>query len=214
MFIGLEHPFSCLIAGPSKCGKTVFLQKLIASVKAYVDPPPERIIWVYGIENSNQMKAISEMSEIPIEFTQTIPDINEFSEYVPTLLIIDDMMNDAGSSKTVADLFTKGCHHKNISVILVLQNLFHQGKRMRDIQTSTNYIVLFNNPRDKSTISHLSRQCFPEHKQFLTDAYNKACSKPFGYLCIDFNRTTPNNYRVSTGIFPPDIPRIFLPSAK
>jgi hypothetical protein len=194
--------------------KTMFLQKLIASLKAYITPPPERIIWVYGIENQNQMKLLSSISEIPIEFMQTIPDINEFSEFVPTLLIIDDMMHDAGGSKIVADLFTKGCHHKNISVILVLQNLFHQGNKMRDIHTSTNYIVLFNNPRDKSTISYLSRQCFPEHKLFLNDAYNKACSKPFGYLCIDFNQTTPSNYRVSTGIFPPDVPRVFIPSVK
>lgn len=211
MFIGLEHPFTCLIAGPSKCGKTIFLQKLLASLKAYVTPFPERIIWVYGIENKNQMKVINESSETPIEFMQQIPDVSEFSEFIPTLLIIDDMMNDAGGSKTVADLFTKGCHHKNISVILVLQNLFHQGKKMRDIHTSTNYIVLFNNPRDKSTIKYLSRQCFPEHKNFLSDAYSKACSRPFGYLCIDFNQSTPNDYRVSTGIFPPEIPRIFLP---
>jgi hypothetical protein len=27
----------------------------------------------------------------------------------------------------VCDLFTKGSHHRNISVVLITQNLFHQG---------------------------------------------------------------------------------------
>jgi len=41
------------------------------------------------------------------------------------LVIIDDLMRES----SIIDLFTKGNHHKNLSVILISQNLFHQGCR-------------------------------------------------------------------------------------
>ena len=44
----------------------------------------------------------------------------------PCLEILDELMTDV-YSKQVCDLFTKGSHHRNISVILITQNLFHQG---------------------------------------------------------------------------------------
>jgi Poxvirus A32 protein len=213
MSLGFQHPFTCTIAGPTKSGKTVFVQNLLQACELYIDPRPSRVVWVYGVVNEAQMKNIQNCTpQYNIEFTAQIPELDEFSPDDPTLLIIDDLMHDAGKSKVVSDLFTKGCHHRNISVILILQNLFHQGRLMRDIHTSTNYLVLFNNPRDKSQIRHLERQCFPESKNFLVDAYSKACSKPHGYLIIDFTQSTPQHYRVCTGIFPPDIVRVFVPS--
>jgi len=44
----------------------------------------------------------------------------------------DDLLNEV-YSKDVCDLFTKGSHHRNISVILITQNLFHQGRFSRYI---------------------------------------------------------------------------------
>lgn len=214
MALGFTHPFTCTIAGPTKSGKTVFVQNLLSACDYYVTPTISRIVWVYGIPNEKQFKKIRESVSKPIEFLETIPNLEEFSPEDNNLLILDDLMHDAGNSKVVSDLFTKGCHHRNISVILILQNLFHQGKLMRDIHTSTNYLVFFNNPRDSSQIKYLERQCFPEAKKFLADAYSKACcTKPFGYIIVDFNQTTPQHYRVSSGIFPPDITRVFIPSS-
>jgi len=40
------------------------------------------------------------------------------------------------------DLFIKDSHHKNFSVILISQNLFHQGHDQRDISLNANYIVI------------------------------------------------------------------------
>jgi len=45
----------------------------------------------------------------------------------PCLVILDDLLNNV-YSKQVCDLFTRGSHHRNISVILITQNLFHQGR--------------------------------------------------------------------------------------
>lgn len=211
MSLGFEHPFTCTIAGPTKSGKTVFVLKLLKALPFYIHPIPDRIVWAYGVENAKQMNLIKESSPVDVEFVEGIPDMSMFSDKDNNLLIIDDLMNDAGRSKAIADLFTKGCHHRNISVILLLQNLFHQAKAMRDIHTSTNYLVLFNNPRDSSQMKYLENQCFPCSRNYLVDAYRKACSKPYGYIILDFCQTTPPEYRLSSGIFPPEIMKIYLP---
>lgn len=213
MALGFEHPFTCTIAGPTKSGKTVFVQKLLKAAPFYIHPAPSRIVWAYGIKNEKQENRIKlNSNDLIVDFVEGIPSIEIFSPDDNNLLIIDDLMHDAGRSKQIADLFTKGCHHYNISLILILQNLFHQAKSMRDIHTSTNYLVLFNNPRDISQIKWLERQCFPHYSDYLVDAYRKACTKkPYGYLVLDFCQTTPDQYRLVSGIFPPETLKVYTP---
>ena len=62
--------------------------------------------------------------------------------------MIDDMQASALNNICIANLFSRESHHRNISVILILQNLFHQGKYCRDISLNTHYFFLFKNPRD------------------------------------------------------------------
>jgi hypothetical protein len=213
MALGFQHPFTCTIAGPSQSGKTEFVKKLLKASSLYITPGPDRIVWAYGIQNEKQFKNISAhcLPKI-VEFMEGIPEPGTFNADENNLLIIDDLMGDAGRSKAVADLFTKGCHHRNVSVILILQNLFHQGKVMRDIHTSTNYLVLFKNPRDTTQLYHLQRQCFPNSNNFLLEAYKMATAEPYGYLVIDFRQTTPTQYRVSSNIFPPNDTLVYEPS--
>ena len=45
--------------------------------------------------------------------------------------------------------FTKYVHHRNLSIMYIVQNVFCQGKRSRTIVLNTKYMVLFKNPRDK-----------------------------------------------------------------
>lgn len=210
MALGFKHPFTCTIAGPTQCGKTVFVQKLLKALPYYVTPTPDRIVWAYGAKNETQFDNIQKsVSPRHIEFIDFIPSISDFSSDEKNLLIIDDLMGEVGRNKSIADLFTKGCHHQNISIILILQNLFHQGVSMRDIHSSTNYLVLFNNPRDCSQVMHVQRQSFPHTNNFLVDAYKDACSKPHGYLIIDFHQSTPSKFRVCTDIFPPDVLKVY-----
>ena len=44
------------------------------------------------------------------------------------LVILDDVMTEAGDSKSVAKLFTQGSHHTNMTVVFLVQNLFPSGK--------------------------------------------------------------------------------------
>ena len=70
------------------------------------------------------------------EFVKGIPSTLEQDSYfdvnVRSLKIIDGQMIQAESDNRVVNLFTKGSHHQNLSVIYIVQNLFHQGKGMTD----------------------------------------------------------------------------------
>ena len=43
-----QHPFTCIVAGPTGCGKTTFVARLLRNASAMIDPPPERVTWYYG----------------------------------------------------------------------------------------------------------------------------------------------------------------------
>jgi len=141
-----------------------------------------------------------------IEFREGLPRPEDYSSdpLSPKLIIIDDLMRESSSSEVIVDLFTKGSHHKNLSVILISQNLFHQGRGQRDISLNANYIVVFKNPRDRAQIRHLARQVYPDDPKFLEEAYYDATSRPHGYLLLDLKQSTPDEYRFRTCIFPDD----------
>ena len=83
-------------------------------------------------------------------FSKGVPDF-ENPENVLTLMILDDLMDSAFSTK-VSEMFTKGSYHRNISLILITQNVFHQGPSSRDIPLHSKYTVVFKNPRHKTQI--------------------------------------------------------------
>lgn len=115
------------------------------------------------------------------------------------LIIMDDLMREGSSHSSgasVSDIFTKGSHHRNLSVLLLSQNLLHGGKFYREISLNTNYIIVFKNPRDRSQISHLARQISPLDTRYIQEAYLDATAVPHGYLLIDLNQTTPENIRI------------------
>ena len=61
-----------------------------------------------------------------------LPENLENEQGLPSLFILDDLLNEV-FSRAVCDLFTYGSHHRNLSVLLITQNLFHQASQCRDI---------------------------------------------------------------------------------
>ena len=100
------------------------------------------------------------------------------------------------------NLFTRGSHHRNLSVIYIVQNLFHQGKGSRSISLNSHYLVLFKNPRDKLQILTLAKQMYPGQTDFFLNQYEEAVKRPFGYLLIDLKTTTQDNCRLRTNVLP------------
>lgn len=157
-----------------------------------------RIIWYYA-----EWQPLY-TGEHNVEFHEGLPDPADYAnDDRSKLIILDDLMRES-SNNTIVDLFTRGSHHKNLSVFFITQNLFHQGHGQRDISLNANYIVVFKNPRDRAQIRHLARQVYPENSRFLQEAFHDATSQPHGYLLLDLKQSTPENCRFRTCIFPSD----------
>ena len=141
-----------------------------------------------------------------IEFNQGIPEDIDERDYLDVsqrnLIVLDDLMAQSGKDNRIADLFTKGSHHRNLSVIYIVQNVFHQGKEMRNISLNAHYIVLFKSPRDRQQISILARQVNPGRVQEFMKSYGKATSRAHGYLMLDLKPTTDDKERLKTNILP------------
>ena len=108
--------------------------------------------------------------------------------------IIDDDTNNR-----IGNLFTKGSLHRNLSVIYIVQNLFHQGKGNQSIRLNGHYFVLFKNPRDKLQIVTLAKQMYPSETAWVIKEYEGAMRRPYGYLCVDLRLTTPERCRFLPG---------------
>lgn len=157
----------------------------------------KHLIWLNGERNAlpKDINSLAENVKISQEIPESFDNVCDGS-----LIVLDDLMTSA-YTKAVCELFTKGSHHKNISVILITQNVFHQGKYCRDISLNCKYLVLFKNPRDKSQIFPLARQIFPENPGSLVKVYKEATLSPYGYLFLDLTQTTDDLLRFQTDIF-------------
>ena len=202
--IVLQHPFTCIVAGCTQSGKTVWVKTLLENAQKTINPPPQRIIWCYSQWQPSYFDMMKTMAGI--EFNQGIPEDIDEPDYLDVsqrnLIILDDLLAQSGKDKRIADLFTKGSHHRNLSVIYIVQNIFHQEKEMRNISLNTHYIVLFKSPRDRQQISILARQVNPGRVQEFMKRYDKATSRPYGYLMLDLKPTTDDEQRLKTNILP------------
>jgi hypothetical protein len=124
------------------------------------------------------------------------------------IVVLDDLMLEAKNNAFLTKLFTRGCHHWNISVIQIVQNAFFDG--LRTSRINTDYLILFKNPADQLHVSVIARQLFPRNTRYFLDSYSDATAAPHGYLFIDLTQYTPDHYRLKTNILS-STPTIYLP---
>ena len=197
----LIHPFSAIIGGPSNSGKTYFVKMIIDNMECVISKPIENIVYIYSCwqEVYDHMLAVRH-----INFIQGLPATLADDTLLPpeknNLLIVDDLMSEGSQSDEMQCVFTKYVHHRNLSCLYLMQNIFCQGKTARSISLNTNYLILYKNVRDRSQIMYLARQMFPHQTNFFLDSYLDATSKPYGYLLIDYKSTTPDIARLRTDI--------------
>jgi len=198
-----KHPFTSLISGPTGCGKTQFTIKLLQNASQVVNPPPEKIIWCYGVYQNS-------FSQLPqVEFQEGIPDISIFDGKCRTLLVLDDLMHE--TDDRITKIFTKISHHMDVSVLYLTQNIFYGGKQNRTIGLNAHYLVLFRNPRDATQVAHLARQMYPGKSKFLIEAFKDATQEPFSYMLLDLKPDTEEKFRVRTKIFPGEQCYVYVP---
>ena len=198
--VTLQHPFTMCISGPTSCGKTFLVNKILQSFisgRPKITPTPQRIIWMYK-RWQPLYEEIKKAVYPTVEFVQGIPANLEKDEYinpkVRNLIVLDDLMSTASKDQRVTDLFTEGSHHRNLSVIAINQNLYYSKDPTQ--RRNCHYIVLFSNPVDQQPVMTLARQMYPGDVNRFMDVYRKSTLKPYGYLLVDLKPNTPSEERL------------------
>jgi hypothetical protein len=109
----LRQPFTCIVAGCTQSGKTVWVKTLLENAQKIISPPPQRIVWCYGQWQPSYFDMLRTTPRV--EFNKGIPeDINKV-DYLDisqrNLIVLDDFMAQSNKDKRIAHLFTKGSHH-------------------------------------------------------------------------------------------------------
>jgi hypothetical protein len=141
-----------------------------------------------------------------IEFQQGLQDLDNLDPREKHLIILDDLMDE--TNQRVASLFTKKSHHRNISVMYIVQNLLHH----RTINLNAHYMVLFQILTDVSQIMALSHQMYPRRTEFFLEAFARATARPHGYMVIDMKQNTSDILRLRTFIFPGEKQKAYVES--
>ena len=122
-------------------------------------------------------------AEHDIEFVKDYEPKTLYESISPTvrnMLVLDDQMDSENiKGNTLCKFFTQGSHHRNLTVVYIVQNHFNQDKSMRTVRFYSHYLVLFRNPRDMTQVRTLAQQMYPKQAWFLVDAIDDATSKPF-----------------------------------
>jgi hypothetical protein len=111
--IDLKHPFTGIVSGPTGSEETYFIRELLKHKPS--DVILEEVLWCY-VEWQPMYRDIQ--ATFHEGLLAMLPSDGKIR-----LVIVDDLMREADSR--VVDLFTKGSHHRNISVFFITQNLFH-----------------------------------------------------------------------------------------
>lgn len=201
---------SMCISGQTGSGKTTWLYRFLKHLPLmYSRDPPTQILYCYGI----YQPLFEDMErELPnFRAKHGLPTEEEIETYTADrqhkLIVIDDLMHEVIRTKEMELLFTQKTHHLSVSVILITQNLFPQGKHARTIALNTWYMVLMKNVRDTSQVGVLGRQLFPGKVKGFLEAYRDGLTE--GYFVVDLSPHADDRYRLRTRVFPGEDPIIY-----
>ena len=113
-------------------------------------------------------------------------------------------MVEAGDSKSLSNLFTKGSHHRNLTLKYLVQNVYNQSKAQRTVSLNSHYNVEFRNKRDASQFRTLATQMCPGDWNWLFNAFEDVTRQPYGYMVFDHHPASSSDEAVLTNIFPGD----------
>jgi hypothetical protein len=119
----LRHPFSCAVVGQSLTGKsTMVFDEIIARHKEIIFPNIHKIVCVY-----EEWQDLYERFPNVI-FVKTLGEAEELVRDGSALLVLDDQMLNYANKDCIelAKLVQVKSHHYNVSVVVILHNMFNR----------------------------------------------------------------------------------------
>jgi hypothetical protein len=196
--VKLTSPFTLVMSGPSGCGKTALTSELLQS--DCIDPRPNNVTYMFAEWQPAYDKMRQVMPEIkfvagwkPDIYDQLVPENNN-------LLIIDDLVSQCRQDPTLSALFTRGSHHRNVSIILITQNYFWSGSTATDVRRNTTYLCMFRCKQDSLQMARFGQRIMPYKSKYFMQAYSEATSRPHGYLFVDMHSECPEEFMLRANI--------------
>ena len=182
----LKVPFSCLIVGKSKSGKTTLLLDMLSQWRSYTTDETgqyeKRIFWIYGTENGTDFSKLNEIvkenfkrygeeNAMPkIEYFKgelKNPRVIERIRNIPekSIVILDDLMTEMVKSEEISNVLTRESHHKKWNVFLLWQDMYPQQQFAKTISLQIDYKYIFRDPPRQDRLRTLCLQMHPNGNQ-------------------------------------------------
>ena len=177
----LATPFRLIVAGGSGSGKTEFVKQIVN--KQFYSDPIENVIYCY----LDYLTDILTEFDVPVQYRAGLPDTSYLAS-VPdgSLIILDDMMIECAKCEAISKLFSVVARKRRISVILIVQNIYQQGRHFRSIRLNSTGVVLFKFRAAYDSNLRLLRD-FGLNKYIERPQLEQALSEKHSYIFVDIH---------------------------
>lgn len=203
-------PTTIGVYGPTQSGKTNFVLRLLKEANQLFTKHVEEIYYCYAAYQT-VYESLNEAKKNGVDnvvFYEGLPGIDQCKEWAymksHIVIVFDDLMTDLTKHADIVKFATVDCHHSNITMIVMLHNIFPPG--LRTMSLNLHYVVLFKNKRDTLQVDTLGRRIMKERVKYFSAVYRHAVAKPYGYLLIDMHPRTDEAYQLRTHILPAEAP--------
>jgi len=93
--------FTAVVAGPTGCGKSTWVLRLVENARQMIVPPPSRIYYCYG----EYQPIFNKYTQV--QFHEGLPELSNevFNGREPTLVVVDDLMSETNQLQTFSPNF-------------------------------------------------------------------------------------------------------------
>ena len=212
-------PNCFFISGKTSSGKTELVKNMLLDHRHVFKPSPDRVVYVYTIFQPAYEELEKALGE-KIQFRTDIPAESELKEFYEetgqsTLLILDDKMlslDNGASGKNLVRLATVISHHCSVSVMFLVQNLYHNTQSAREVALNCSVTIIFKNERSASQLTKFGTSILPGKLQYFLQSYELSTSDPYGYLVIDLSQNLDKKFKLRTHVLAGQDLKIYLPS--
>ena len=176
----LATPFRLIVSGASGSGKTELVRKMIH--EGYFGNLRD-IHYCYP----EYLTAIPAVFDVPVQYHSGLLSLSDIKDLEDgCLLIIDDLMLETSASESIAKLFTVCARKRGISVILLVQNIYQQGKHFRNIRLNATAIIMFKFRAGQDVNKRLLRDLGLQH-MISADQLQSTLEEKYSFILFDLH---------------------------
>lgn len=183
----LPPVFRMIISGASSSGKSTLLCDLLESENGILETDFERVIYLRGVPTKSDGRLRQKFGQNLIVFDE-IPTQEILLSFCDnkkrTVLVIEDLDEQACSSSLISKFFCAYSHHCNCSVIFTTQNFFRPGKERLTLVRNATHLVLFPNNLDQSVIRLLAQKVYTKNPKLVVELFDFITREPHAHLSI------------------------------